>query len=156
MLPVNGVSSINVCHSQPPPLKTIEGTLFQALVEAGAVSQDNADDPVKVKHTYKCDFETFRKNHVGRVSSCCTDWRGRPCRRQYCLHETYHAPPRSSRSRGSREWTLTPRDQDMELCSSAKLIQCKTVTSVNIHHLNIQLMRCTQGLRWEEIHILFS
>ncbi|KAF9454250.1 pseudouridine synthase [Macrolepiota fuliginosa MF-IS2] len=33
---------------QPPPLKTIEGTLFQALVATGAVSQDNADDPVKV------------------------------------------------------------------------------------------------------------
>lgn len=36
-------------HSQPPPLKTIEGTLFKALVEAGAVSQDNANDPVKAK-----------------------------------------------------------------------------------------------------------
>ncbi|KXN92408.1 tRNA pseudouridine synthase 1 [Leucoagaricus sp. SymC.cos] len=33
---------------QPPPLKTIEGTLFQALVTAGAVSEDNANDPVKV------------------------------------------------------------------------------------------------------------
>ncbi|KZS90778.1 tRNA pseudouridine synthase [Sistotremastrum niveocremeum HHB9708] len=29
-------------------LKTIEGTLFDALVRAGAVSEDNADDPVKV------------------------------------------------------------------------------------------------------------
>ncbi|CAL1714564.1 unnamed protein product [Somion occarium] len=29
-------------------VKTIEGTLFNALVKAGAVSQDNADDPVKV------------------------------------------------------------------------------------------------------------
>ncbi|KAH8116464.1 pseudouridine synthase [Phellopilus nigrolimitatus] len=31
-----------------PNVRTIEGTLFKALVEAGAVSQDNADDPVKV------------------------------------------------------------------------------------------------------------
>lgn len=29
-------------------LKTIEGTLFDALARAGAVSEDNADDPVKV------------------------------------------------------------------------------------------------------------
>jgi hypothetical protein len=38
----------DVCFSQPSPLKTIEGTLFQALATAGAVSEDNADDPVKV------------------------------------------------------------------------------------------------------------
>ncbi|KAL4078630.1 pseudouridine synthase [Scleroderma yunnanense] len=31
-----------------PNLRTIEGVLFEALVRAGAVSQDNADDPVKV------------------------------------------------------------------------------------------------------------
>lgn len=29
-------------------VRTIEGTLFDALVKVGAVSQDNADDPVKV------------------------------------------------------------------------------------------------------------
>ncbi|KAG6866591.1 hypothetical protein C0991_002079 [Blastosporella zonata] len=33
---------------QPDHAKTIEGVLFQALVRAGAVSQDNADDPVKI------------------------------------------------------------------------------------------------------------
>ncbi|PCH36214.1 tRNA pseudouridine synthase [Wolfiporia cocos MD-104 SS10] len=34
---------------QPDPkLRTIEGVLFNALVEVGAVSRDNADDPVKV------------------------------------------------------------------------------------------------------------
>jgi hypothetical protein len=31
-----------------PVAKTIEGELFKALVAAGAISQDNADDPVKV------------------------------------------------------------------------------------------------------------
>ncbi|EGO22351.1 hypothetical protein SERLADRAFT_473077 [Serpula lacrymans var. lacrymans S7.9] len=31
-----------------PDVRTIEGVLFGALVRAGAVSQDNADDPVKV------------------------------------------------------------------------------------------------------------
>lgn len=29
-------------------VRTIEGELFKALVAAGAVSKDNADDPVKV------------------------------------------------------------------------------------------------------------
>lgn len=29
-------------------MKTIEGVLFEAFVKSGAVSQDNADDPVKV------------------------------------------------------------------------------------------------------------
>lgn len=29
--------------------KTIENALFDAMVRAGAVSQDNADDPVKVR-----------------------------------------------------------------------------------------------------------
>ncbi|KAM6497070.1 Pseudouridine synthase [Amanita muscaria] len=33
---------------QPDVPRTIEGVLFDALVKAGAVSQDNADDPVKV------------------------------------------------------------------------------------------------------------
>ncbi|KAG5647483.1 hypothetical protein DXG03_009418 [Asterophora parasitica] len=32
---------------QPDHTKTIEGVLFQAMVRAGAVSQDNADDPTK-------------------------------------------------------------------------------------------------------------
>lgn len=32
-----------------PDVRTIEGTLFSALVAAGAVSKDNADDPVKVR-----------------------------------------------------------------------------------------------------------
>ncbi|KDQ61391.1 hypothetical protein JAAARDRAFT_123132 [Jaapia argillacea MUCL 33604] len=31
-----------------PDVRTIEGVLFDAMVKAGAVSQDNADDPVKV------------------------------------------------------------------------------------------------------------
>ncbi|KAI5123520.1 hypothetical protein M0805_006680 [Coniferiporia weirii] len=31
-----------------PEVRTIEGMLFKALIAAGAVSQDNADDPVKV------------------------------------------------------------------------------------------------------------
>ncbi|KAH8103991.1 tRNA pseudouridine synthase [Cristinia sonorae] len=40
----------NGMQIQPDPnLKTIENTLFDALVKVGAVSQDNADDPVKVK-----------------------------------------------------------------------------------------------------------
>lgn len=30
-------------------MRTIEGVLFEAMVKAGAVSQDNADDPVKVR-----------------------------------------------------------------------------------------------------------
>ncbi|KAI0954838.1 hypothetical protein AcW1_006610 [Taiwanofungus camphoratus] len=39
----------NGMQIQPDPkLRTIEGVLFDALVRVGAVSQDNADDPVKV------------------------------------------------------------------------------------------------------------
>lgn len=36
-----------------PGLKTIEGTLFEAFVKAGAVSQANADDPKKVEASLK-------------------------------------------------------------------------------------------------------
>lgn len=32
-----------------PKVRTIEGVLFNAMVKAGAVSEDNADDPVKVE-----------------------------------------------------------------------------------------------------------
>lgn len=35
-----------------PDVRTIEGVLFDALVRAGAVSKDNADDPVKVGHLH--------------------------------------------------------------------------------------------------------
>ncbi|KAF9808275.1 hypothetical protein IEO21_07918 [Rhodonia placenta] len=39
----------NGMQIQPDPkLRTIEGVLFNALVKVGAVSQDNADDPIKV------------------------------------------------------------------------------------------------------------
>lgn len=38
-------------YSQPD-VRTIEGVLFEALVKAGAVSQDNANDPAKVLHSY--------------------------------------------------------------------------------------------------------
>lgn len=31
-----------------PTVRTIEGVLFEAFVKSGAVSEDNADDPVKV------------------------------------------------------------------------------------------------------------
>ena len=34
-------------YSQPD-VRTIEGVLFEAMVKAGAVSQDNANDPAKV------------------------------------------------------------------------------------------------------------
>jgi tRNA pseudouridine38-40 synthase len=37
-----------VLQSQPD-VRTIEGVLFDALVRAGAVSKDNADDPTKVR-----------------------------------------------------------------------------------------------------------
>lgn len=47
------ISSLDL-YSQPN-VRTIEGVLFDALVRAGAVSKDNADDPVKVGH----DLYTF-------------------------------------------------------------------------------------------------
>ena len=37
-------------YSQPGPIPlTIENVLFNALVKVGAVSQDNADNPTKVR-----------------------------------------------------------------------------------------------------------
>jgi tRNA pseudouridine38-40 synthase len=43
---------IYVLRIRQPDVRTIEGVLFGALVRAGAVSQDNADDPVKVGHLH--------------------------------------------------------------------------------------------------------
>ncbi|KAG6832259.1 hypothetical protein H0H87_002155 [Tephrocybe sp. NHM501043] len=40
---------------QPDHSKTIEGVLFQALVRAGAVSQDNADDPIGLARAARTD-----------------------------------------------------------------------------------------------------
>ena len=38
--------------SQPDPkLRTIEGVLFDALIKVGAVSQDNSDNPTKVRES---------------------------------------------------------------------------------------------------------
>ena len=43
------VERLTLTHRQyDAHVKTIEGTLFKARVKAGAVSQDNSDDPVKV------------------------------------------------------------------------------------------------------------
>ncbi|KAG5220093.1 tRNA uridine synthase [Salix suchowensis] len=41
-------SVVRVVVDADPNARTIEGVLFDALVKAGAVSEDNADDPVKV------------------------------------------------------------------------------------------------------------
>ena len=38
----------NLQKISQPNVRTIEGVLFQAFVKSGAVSEDNADDPVKV------------------------------------------------------------------------------------------------------------
>ncbi|KAH7890799.1 pseudouridine synthase [Phlebopus sp. FC_14] len=38
----------NGMQIQQPPARTIEGILFEALIRAGAISQDNADNPAKV------------------------------------------------------------------------------------------------------------
>lgn len=45
--PVSAPPQIPGRYSQPD-VRTIEGVLFDALVRAGAVSKDNADDPTKV------------------------------------------------------------------------------------------------------------
>lgn len=38
----------NLSEISQPNVRTIEGVLFEAFVKSGAVSEDNADDPVKV------------------------------------------------------------------------------------------------------------
>ena len=40
--------TLHLTFFRQPNVRTIEGVLFSAMVKAGAVSQDNADDPVKV------------------------------------------------------------------------------------------------------------
>jgi len=44
-------SSLILRASSQRDVRTIEGVLFNAMVKAGAVSQDNADDPLKVRYT---------------------------------------------------------------------------------------------------------
>lgn len=71
---------INFNHpSQPDHSRTIEGVLFQAMVRAGAVSQDNADNPVKVallfqqilhEFTYFLDRSCSRRSY-GYWCPCC-------------------------------------------------------------------------------------
>lgn len=46
--------------SQPDHSRTIEGVLFQAMVRAGAVSQDNADNPVKVTLLFQQIFHELK------------------------------------------------------------------------------------------------
>lgn len=48
MSPLLGQGSLSTFSYSQPDVRTIEGVLFDALVKTGAVSQDNADDPVKV------------------------------------------------------------------------------------------------------------
>ncbi len=45
--------------SQPDHIKTIEGVLFKALVKVGAVSQDNADNPSKVRRVANAELYIF-------------------------------------------------------------------------------------------------
>jgi tRNA pseudouridine38-40 synthase len=47
-----GMQFQNVPPGLPRP-KTVEGELFRALIEAGAVSKDNAEDPVKVRQGFQ-------------------------------------------------------------------------------------------------------
>lgn len=53
-----------------PPLKTIEGDLFDALVKAGAISKDNSNDPKKVSLSHiLVVFEFVLTIHIGRLDS---------------------------------------------------------------------------------------
>lgn len=57
---------MTVLHSQKDVPKTIEGTLFNALVRAGAVSEDNADAAAKVCasfRTYALPLTTIYRCH---------------------------------------------------------------------------------------------
>jgi tRNA U38,U39,U40 pseudouridine synthase TruA len=67
-----------------PEAKTIENTLFNALVEAGAVSQDNANDPVKVRPLSF--FYTFSYWVIGQPKQGRTDGCWRACGWQRRFH----------------------------------------------------------------------
>jgi hypothetical protein len=45
-------------------VRTIEGVLFDALVRAGAVSSDNADDPVKVWHLHGACHDVLLRSFI--------------------------------------------------------------------------------------------
>lgn len=52
-----------IFHSQPGPIPlTIENVLFNALVRVGAVSQDNADNPTKVRMVISKNIHRFCTN----------------------------------------------------------------------------------------------
>ncbi len=60
MSPLLGQGSLSILSCSQPDVRTIEGVLFDALVKTGAVSQDNADDPVKVSARERIVDDVFR------------------------------------------------------------------------------------------------
>lgn len=79
--------------SSQPDVRTIEGVLFDALVKAGAVSQDNADDPVKVRVLPQSCCAVSLKSTEGEPCSCCPDRRRCSRSRQCRLNENNHTNP---------------------------------------------------------------
>jgi len=60
--------------SQPGPIPlTIENVLFNALVKVGAVSQDNADNPTKVRALIKHSASILMSTQVGLARAARTD-----------------------------------------------------------------------------------
>jgi tRNA pseudouridine38-40 synthase len=47
------------CICSQKDAKTIEGSLFEALVKVGAVSEDNSDDAVRLTISHRTDADIF-------------------------------------------------------------------------------------------------
>ena len=86
-----------VCRpGSQPSVRTIEGVLFDALMRAGAVSKDNADNPTKVL-THPLPLVVPCLQSAGQSWTGGMYGRGRPRRRQRRVHET--DPQHSRRQR---------------------------------------------------------
>jgi tRNA pseudouridine38-40 synthase len=82
-----------VCNeNRQPDVRTIEGVLFDALVRAGAVSSDNADDPVKVEHLHDAYHDALLRGFIflGKSWARSSHRRGSPRSWQPGIYETDH------------------------------------------------------------------
>ena len=87
--------------SQPDHDRTIEGVLFQAMVRAGTVSQDNADDPVKVNECLPLARSFTFSYFVDQSCTRCSDRRRCPCSGQPSLPQNDYERPWGARHGGT-------------------------------------------------------
>lgn len=99
-------------------MRTIEGVLFDALVRAGAVSSDNADDPVKVEHLHDACYDALLRDSIflGKSWARGSHRRGSPRSRQPGIYETDHRDPWGGRLGSTCKRRTPTRDSCLGLC----------------------------------------